>query len=135
MRIGIPIWNCRVSPLLDAAQRLIVVETDSAGGLAREEVALGALRLPLRAARLAELRLDLLVCGAVSRQLSELLEASGVPLEPWVSGGIEEVLQAVTCGRLNRSCYRMPGCCDHGGRGGRRRRSQRGRAGAARRNE
>ena len=134
MRIGIPIWNNRVSPVLDTAERLVIVDTGSPRARAWEEVALDGRRLPIRAARLAELSLDLLVCGAVSRPLAELLEAAGVPLEPWVAGDVHEVLDAVTSGRLDRPCYRMPGCCQGRGRGSRRRRAQRGRAGAQRRN-
>ena len=135
MRIGIPIWNDRVSPVLDTAERLVIIDTGAAAGRARTEVALAARQLPLRATRFAELGLDLLVCGAVSRPLAELLEAAGVAVEPWVAGDVEEVLQAITTGELDRPCYRMPGCCDGRGRGGRRRRTQMGRGGARRRNE
>ena len=133
--IGIPIWNGRVSPVLDTAERLVIVDTGAAAGRARREVALAQRQLPLRAARFAELGLDLLVCGAVSRPLAELLEAAGVSVEPWVAGDVEEILQAVTTGGLDRPCYRMPGCCDGRGRGARRRRTQRGRVGARRRSE
>ena len=135
MRIGIPIWNDRISPVLDTAERLVIIDTGAAAGQARKEVALAQRQLPLRAARFAELGLDLLVCGAVSRPLAELLEAAGVAVEPWVAGDVEEVLQALKTGRLDRACYRMPGCCEGRGRGGRRRRAQLGRAGARRRNE
>jgi predicted Fe-Mo cluster-binding NifX family protein len=102
----------------------------------REEVALEPLRLPLRAARIAELHLDLLVCGAVSRPLAEMLAAAGVRLEPWISGEVEDVLGALTAGQLDRPRYRMPGCCGGRGQGrGRGRgRTHRGRTGAQRRN-
>ncbi len=129
MRIGIPIWNGRVSPVLDTAERVVVVDTEGAAGRAHEEVALEPLRLPLRAARIAELHLDLLVCGAVSRPLAEMLAAAGVPLEPWVAGELDDVIDALSNGRLDAPRYRMPGCCRRGP-GGRGRRNQRGRSGA-----
>jgi predicted Fe-Mo cluster-binding NifX family protein len=115
MRVGIPIWNGRVSPVLDTAERLVVVDTGAAAGQVSEEVALETRSLPLRATRLAGLDLDVLVCGAVSTQLFELLEAAAVPVRPWVAGDAEEILQALTTGSLDRPCYRMPGC--RGGRG------------------
>lgn len=110
MRVGIPIWNDRVSPVLDTAERLLVVDTGAAAGRAREEVALDSARLPLRATRISELGLDILVCGAVSTQLIELLEIAGVQVRPWIAGDVNEVLGAVATGLLDRPRYRMPGC-------------------------
>ena len=134
MRIGIPIWNDRVSPVLDTAERLVVVDTGAAAGQVREEVALHDTRLPLRATRLAELGLDVLICGAVSSPLAEMLTAAGVPLRPWIAGEMEEVLQALSAGRLDRPRYRMPGCCGGSGQGGGRGRTHRGCEGTRRRN-
>ena len=134
MRIGIPIWNDRVSPVLDTAERLVVVDTGAAAGQVREEVALHDTRLPLRATRLAELGLDVLICGAVSSPLAEMLAAAGVPLRPWIAGEVEDVLQALSTGRLDRPRYRMPGCCGRPGPRGGRGRTHRGREGARRRN-
>jgi predicted Fe-Mo cluster-binding NifX family protein len=125
MRIGIPIWNGRVSPVLDAAERLVVVDTEATADQAHEVVALEARRLPLRAARLSDLNLDLLVCGAVSRPLHDLLAAAGLRVEPWVSGELDEVVRAAEAGSLGQSRYRMPGCC-RGRRRARRRRRDRG---------
>ncbi|MEA3409239.1 MAG: dinitrogenase iron-molybdenum cofactor biosynthesis protein [Candidatus Eisenbacteria bacterium] len=134
MRIGIPIWNGRVSPVLDTAERVVVIDSGDETGEMREEVVLQPRRLPLRAARIAELHLDLLVCGAVSRPLAEMLAAAGVRLEPWIAGEVEEVLGALTTGQLDRPRYRMPGCCGGRGQGRGRGRSQGGRGGAQRRN-
>ena len=134
MRVGIPIWNGRVSPVLDTAERVVVVDTEAPPGDVREEMALEPRRLPLRAARIAALHLDVLVCGAVSRPLAEMLAAAGVPVRPWIAGDLEEVLQALTTGQLDRPRYRMPGCCGGRGRGEGRGRAHRGRTGARGRN-
>ncbi|MEW6665855.1 MAG: hypothetical protein AB1512_11620 [Thermodesulfobacteriota bacterium] len=37
MRIAIPVWGEKVSPLLDAASRLLIVETDRMGELNNRE--------------------------------------------------------------------------------------------------
>ncbi|MFH1689192.1 MAG: dinitrogenase iron-molybdenum cofactor biosynthesis protein [Candidatus Eisenbacteria bacterium] len=134
MRVGIPIWNGRVSPVLDTAEHIVVVDTGAAAGALHEEMALESQRLPLRAARIAGLQLDLLVCGAVSSPLAEMLAAAGVPLKPWIAGEVEEILQALSAGRLDRPRYRMPGCCGGLGRGSGRGRTHRGRGGAQGRN-
>jgi len=122
MRIGIPIWNGRVSPLLDTAQRLTVVDSGVTGSDVRHDVPLAPPPLSHRAAQIAALDLDLLVCGAVSRRLAGMLETSGVSVSAWVAGDAEEVLRAVSSGELDRPRFEMPGCCR--GRGGRGRRAQ-----------
>ncbi len=133
MRVGIPIWNGRVSPVLDTAERDVVVDTEAATEGVRKEVTLAPQRLPLRTTRIADLRLDLLVCGAVSRPLADMLAAAGVRLEPWISGDVEDVLEALMAGKLDRPRYRMPGCCGGRGQGRGRGRIHRGRSGAQRR--
>jgi predicted Fe-Mo cluster-binding NifX family protein len=135
MRIGVPIWNGRVSPVLDAAEQMLVVEIGTGGSTTRRAVLLSPRSLPAQAARIGELSLDTLVCGAVSRVLAEMLESSGLRLVPWVAGDLEEVLSAVETGELGNRRYSMPGCCGRRGRArhGRRKQSQMGRR--ARRSE
>jgi len=130
MRIGIPIWNGRVSPLLDTAQRLTVVEAAAAGPDVREEVPLLPPPLSLRASQIAAMDLDLLACGAVSRRLAGMLESAGVCVAPWIAGNADEVIRALASGEFDRSRFEMPGCGCARGRGkGRRERMHRGRRG------
>ncbi len=130
MRVGVPTWDGRVSPVLDTAERLAVVETGDAIRGAREEVSLVGRDVHRRAAAISELGLDVLVCGAVSLALGEALESAGLTVVPWISGKVDEVLEALEDGELGGSRFLMPGCCG-GGRGGRRhRRGTRGRYGS-----
>jgi predicted Fe-Mo cluster-binding NifX family protein len=130
MRIGIPIWNGRVSPLLDTAQRLTVVESAAAGPEVREEVPLLPPPLSLRASQIAAMDLDLLACGAVSRRLAEMLESAGVRVAPWLAGDADEVVHALESGEFDRSRFEMPGCgCSRRRGRGRRGRMQRGQRG------
>lgn len=129
MRIGVPIWNGRVSPVLDAAEEMVVVETGGESPPSRRTVPLSPRSLSAQATRLAELSLDTLVCGAVSRVLADMLESSGLAVVPWVAGDLEEVLGALETGELTSQRYAMPGCCRRRGRArhGRRMQSQTGR--------
>ena len=67
--------------------------------------------LRARAEKLAELGVDVLVCGAISRPLEAMLTAAGVKVIAQVCGGIEEVLDAHGTGRLGDPAFAMPGCC------------------------
>ena len=116
MKLAIPIWNERVSPVSDTAARILVVDLDDGGERARNEIALTAEFPPRRVRRLVELGVDTLICGAVSNPLGTLVVSAGITLIPFVSGQVDEVLGAFMAGRLDDTGYLMPGCG-----GGRRR--------------
>ena len=116
MKLGIAIWNGRVSPVFDTSQRLEVLDVEEGQVRSRREEEIGADAPCKRAGRLGDLGVATLICGAVSRSLVELLAARGIRVLPFVCGETEEVLSAFLAGRLPDPRLAMPGCC------GRRRR-------------
>jgi predicted Fe-Mo cluster-binding NifX family protein len=121
MRVAIPIWDGRISPVLDAAKRLLVVDVDDGKQVARDEVAIDEAALVARARRLVALGVDVLICGAVSWPLERMLVSAGVKVIGQTCGMVEDVLAAYVSGGLTEGAFLMPGCC------GRRRRFQGGR--------
>ena len=117
MKIGIPTWNDRVSPVLDSAMHLLVIEIDDGRELSRRTVDLPAQRPALKARAIADAGPQLLICGAVSRGLERHLQAYGLTVIPWIRGNVEVVVAAWHAGDLQDSSFMLPGCC-----GGRRRR-------------
>ena len=85
-------------------------------------MSLAARRLTSAARRLAELGVDVLVCGAISWPLEALLTASGIRVIPLVCGGVEEMVRAFRGGTLGDERFTMPGCCRKRRRRNRRRR-------------
>jgi len=114
MRVGITAWNGRVSPVLDAAGEILVVDLPGRGAGERRPLSGGTVRE--RADEIVGLRLDALICGAVSRPLGSLLSAAGVNLVPWVAGEVDEVLAAFEAGGLVDPSFVMPGCGRRAGR-------------------
>jgi predicted Fe-Mo cluster-binding NifX family protein len=105
-------WGGRISPVFDAARRVRVVETDSGEILCESLESLADEPSVYKARRLAELGVETLVCGAVSRTLHEMLAAYGIRVVAWVSGDLEEVVRDWVHGRLrsgDRSCRRRRG--------------------------
>ena len=121
MRVAVPIWNNRVSPVFDTAQRLLLVDYEDGTEVARAEKAIDQVPLPRRATRLAEYGVDVLLCGAISRPLSAMLSGAGISVIPFVTGPVDDVLAACIEGRLPDAGLLMPGC----GRRGRFRRGRR----------
>ena len=120
MRVAVPVWQNRVSPVFDTARKILL--WDSAGGQTGErvEVPLVEVSPALRVGRLAELGVDVLICGAISRPLGTMVQAGGIQLVPWIAGEVDEVLRAYQSGSFPTDAFMMPGCCG-------RRHRQRGR--------
>jgi len=110
MRIAVPIWEDKVSPVLDTASRLLILQTLDRGEISRIEADLSEHDISRRCYRIRMLEVDVLICGAISRSFSDLLEASGIEIVPGISGDIEDILTAYFEGTLNQSKFLMPGC-------------------------
>ena len=110
MKVAVPVWNNRVSPVFDTSRHLLVVELVNGEEAGREEHTLANLFPPFRVRRLKELGVELLICGAISNPVALLIDSAGISLLPWVSGSVSEVLDAFKRERLSDSRYRMPGC-------------------------
>lgn len=109
MIIAIPIWQGRISPVLDTATRLHVLTCRDGKEIGRREVLLGELEPEELARSIAELHLDLLLCAALSQALHRALCQHGVRVRPHLCGEIEAVLRAYCHHRLGAAEFRMPG--------------------------
>jgi predicted Fe-Mo cluster-binding NifX family protein len=109
MRVAIPTWNGRISPVFDTTSRLLVVELGEEGEYSRFETDISQEFLPSKTMRLMELGIDALICGAISGQFAYMVTTAGIELIPWISGRVEEVLQAFLRGTLFNKRFLMPG--------------------------
>jgi predicted Fe-Mo cluster-binding NifX family protein len=114
MKVVIPHWQGRVSPVFDVAGNLLLVDVDNGTEQGRENARLDATEPEARARRLAELGAEVLVCGAISWPLEAAIAAAGVKVIPQICGEVEQVLAAFLEDRLAQDAYRMPGAA--GGR-------------------
>lgn len=114
MKAAFSVWNDRIAPVFDVAGHLRLVEIED-GKVVRETDAILPEQLPSRRAlRLAELGVDTLVCGAISRPLHDLVAGYGIAVVPFVAGDLREVLQAWLAGALHGEAFAMPGCFGRG---------------------
>jgi predicted Fe-Mo cluster-binding NifX family protein len=115
MRVAFATWNGRIAPVFDVTRGLHLVETAGSRVLRESEESLEEETLAGRAARLASLGVDALVCGAISRPQEAMVQAYGLTVVPFVTGVLADVVEAWRAGRLASAAFRMPGC--GGGRG------------------
>ena len=110
MRIAIPIWENKVSPVMDTASRLLVIETDGQKEINRFEAYLEEQDISRRCHRIQSLEIDVLICGAICRSFSGMLLSSDIHIISEISGMVEDVLKAYLQGKLADSKFLMPGC-------------------------
>ena len=110
MKIAIPIWEGKVSPVFDCASRLMVVDVQGRRQKKLIETAITESNLSRRCNKLKGLGVELLICGAISSQLRNMLVALGIKVIPWISGQAEEVVHAYMDGSLCDGQFIMPGC-------------------------
>ena len=111
MRVAIPHWQGRVSPVLDAASRFTLVDLETGRQTTRQDASLVGSGPLERARELSQLGADVVICGAVSRPLEIALQAAGLQVLPHVCGQVDEVLTAFINGQLDQDAFLMPGCC------------------------
>mgnify|MGYP002353074925 FL=1 len=111
MKVAIPVWQGRISPVFDVAGQLLLLDLIDGREVSREERPVGESRAEQRAAELAELGVDLLICAGISQALQETLASCGIRVVARICGNIEEVLTAFSTGRLGEERFAMPGCC------------------------
>ncbi len=110
MRIAIPIWDHKISPVLDTASRLLIIDVEDKNEARRFEIYLDERDLSRRCIRIQRMEVDTLICGAISNAFERMLLASGVTVIQDISGHAEDVLTAHLNGNLHHSSFQMPGC-------------------------
>ena len=108
-RIGIPVFESRVSPVLDACSRLLVVDIDGGREVGRMEISLEKSSLLERIEVLARWGVCKIICAGVSDIMCRYLAARNIALTSGIAGKLEEILKAYICNKLDDPSFVMPG--------------------------
>ena len=127
MKIAIPICNDCVSNVFDFAANVLLVDIENNNEISRCQIPLQSRSLPERVGQLKSLEVDVLICGAISRVLANMVIASGIEVLPYVIGRIDDVLEAYFTNQLINPQFMMPGCWSGARKGFGRRGGGRGR--------
>lgn len=111
MKLAIPVWQGRISPVFDVAGQLLLVELADGREIAREEQVVQESTPDQRARKLAELGVGTLICAGISQPLEGMLADGGIRVIARICGSVEEVLAAFVAGQLGQRRFAMPGCC------------------------
>jgi predicted Fe-Mo cluster-binding NifX family protein len=114
MKIAVPVWDNGISPVFDSSRLLVIADVENGTVISKHYEPLNS-DLPFsRAAKLSDLGIKVLICGAVSQSLANMVEAQGIRVIPFVTGDVNQVLDAYLKGVISMSRFRMPGCDQRG---------------------
>ncbi len=115
MKMAVSIWNGRIAPVFDVSRHLVVVEIVRGVIQQRYEDSLDE-DLSRKIEKIAADNIRLLVCGAISQSVAEMLAIRDIRIIPFVSGDVDEVIHACLENQLDHPRFVMPGCCRRGRR-------------------
>jgi predicted Fe-Mo cluster-binding NifX family protein len=117
MKIAISIWNESLSNVFDFSTEVLVVDIEDSKQKTRTNIDLGDCIAQHKAVRLKDLGVETLICGAISREIVFALDGLGIEVLAYVTGSVNEVIEALLDGSLDAAKFVMPGCW-HGARSG-----------------
>lgn len=116
MKVAFTVWDGRISPVFDTAREVLVVDIENNQVIAETHEVITDANIAQRVAKLHDLGIATLICGAISRPVANMLTSCGIRLLPFIAGDIADVLAAYCNGQLAGSAFLMPGCCTTGRR-------------------
>ncbi len=109
MRLAVPEHQGRIAPVFDCCKRLMIVLQLPLEDELLQSEDWAAIPRMFRAGRLADLKVELLICGGISCWMEDQVLGHGIRMIPWVVGDVWEVLAALREGRISDPRYTMPG--------------------------
>lgn len=106
MRIAIPIWDGRVSPVFDVSTSIRVFDIHAGSVVSASN---HRLKGESRALALLKLGVDVLICAAISPSLEATIWVSDIEVLPNICGSADEVVAAFVSGDEALTAFRSPG--------------------------
>lgn len=109
MKIAITIWNGRVSPVFDVTEKALLYDSDGDSICSERQILLPEGCAAEKVASLVEAGTNVLICGAISRDVHSAAVNAGIKVYPFIAGNIQEIMPAFFAGRLADGGFAMPG--------------------------
>ena len=109
LRVVIPIFRSRVSPIFDACVRALLLDIDHGRVIEKKEIYLDKLTLSERFKLLRQADVRVVVCGYISDIFCDILSKENIKVINGIAGGVDEVVAAFIDGCLDDQVFHMPG--------------------------
>ena len=109
IRVAIPIFRSRVSPVLDSCTSVLLVDVEESRELERKEIYLDELSLTERVTLIQKSKVKTVICGGISDILQNMLRSSDIDLITGIAGEVDQVVAAYLSKGLDEPRFHMPG--------------------------
>ncbi len=110
MKVALTIWGNRISPVFDSARKLLIAEVKDNKVLSRHYELFNSEEVSGLAELLTGLGINVLICGAISKRFSDIIETSEIKLCPFITGHVDVVLKSYAENENISPDFFMPGC-------------------------
>jgi predicted Fe-Mo cluster-binding NifX family protein len=108
--VAVPVYQERVSPLLDVAKKFAMYEIED-GEIKQKIIAdIHPEDETQRIDKLKEIGVSVIIGGAVSSFVSELIRGKGIRLISWISGSVDNVIDLYIKGEVKSFPDKVSGC-------------------------
>ena len=107
--IALPVWADHICPVLDFARSILVVDMADSKERSREAFRCSPSPPIWLANRMGKLGVELVKCGALSREYFGSLRAKEIKVIPYIQGNVNEILNAYWAGILSHPRFLLPG--------------------------
>ena len=108
--VAVPVYKDRISPLLDVAKRFAVYEITEGEIKQKITIDINTESESHKVEKLSELGVSLIIGGAISGFISQMISEKGIRLISWVSGQVDEVIEAYLRRELTSCLMQKPFC-------------------------
>jgi predicted Fe-Mo cluster-binding NifX family protein len=109
IRIAIPIFRSRVSPVLDSCTSVLLVDVEKNRAMERKEIYLDELSLTERVTIIHKSKVTTVICGGISDILQNMLRSADIALITGIAGEVDQVVAAYLAKALDEPRFHMPG--------------------------
>jgi len=109
IRIAIPIFHKRVSPIIDNCTRLLILDLDQGSEISRQEISVENFSIAERVNLKKKMNVNMIICCAVSEVMAHMIQGAGIQLICGIVGDVDKVLDAYFSNHLDDDSFHMPG--------------------------
>jgi predicted Fe-Mo cluster-binding NifX family protein len=109
VRVAVPIFRSRVSPVFDSSTRVIIIDVEHNKETKRDEIYLDKMSLVERVSVLQKSKVTTIVCGGISNVFRNMLEKGKIGLITGIAGKVDQVLVAYLSENLNDPKFHLSG--------------------------
>ncbi|MCA9735091.1 MAG: hypothetical protein H6696_01565 [Deferribacteres bacterium] len=109
MKVAIPVWEKRISPVFDTTTHILIAEINGRKLSKKEKMSLESLSVFQRIDLLEKLGVEVFICGGITRPILDSIRSKNIQTFAYVCGDAETVLKAFCDGKDIKALFSMPG--------------------------